>query len=191
MLARFSHNWPIYKHDHISVYMNIEKAARGIIVEWPDEAFYRRKDVRRLFIALILGHASDTKYREILKKRMNLLQNIRCNGGYYPLGTHVYNNCQEVEGLWECDTHITNSVLDQAQWVEYLIGIILCSDNTLQATIGLLHANTNNMGHNFEAAASTLIEFTPKRGLRDFHLALFWKPIYLYLTSATVGAHME
>ena len=57
------------------------------------------------------------------------------------------------------------SVPDQSQRVEYLIDSIACNDNTLQAAIGLVRANTNNMRHDFEAAASALIEVDPfKRG---------------------------
>ena len=52
---------------------------------------------------------------------------------------------------------------DAAQRVEYLIDSINCTDNTLQATIGLIRANTNNTRQDFEAAASALIEVDPYR----------------------------
>ena len=54
--------------------------------------------------------------------------------------------------------YITTYVPDQSHWIEYLIISVSCSYNTLQASIGLVSANTNNMCQNFEAAASTLIE---------------------------------
>ena len=38
------------------------------------------KDGRRAFLAFFSNNAGDTKYSAIPKKRMNLLQNIKCNG---------------------------------------------------------------------------------------------------------------
>ena len=74
-----SHNGPIYKHDNTSIYTKIEKVARGISIESNVKAFYPRKDGRGLFIDFISSHAGETKYCAIIKKRMNLLQNIKWN----------------------------------------------------------------------------------------------------------------
>ena len=159
--ARLSHDGPFFRHDNTSVYMKIEKAARGTSVESTVKTFSRRKDGRGAYLALIANHAGDTKYRAILKKKMNLLQNIKWNGRAYPLESHVSNHRSAVDDLRECSNHITVTVPDDAQRVEYLIDSITCSDNTLQAAIGLVRANTNNMRNDFEAAASALIEVDP------------------------------
>lgn len=163
LIKRLVHTGPIYKNDNTSVFMKIEKATRGTSVESTVKAFSRRKDGRAAFLALIANHAGDTKYRSILKKRMNLLQSIKWNGRSYPLETHVSNHRQAVDDLRECSDHITVSVPDQSQRVEYLIDSIACNDNTLQAAIGLIRANTNNMRNDFESAASALIEVDPYR----------------------------
>ena len=163
LVARLPHEGPIYNHDNTSVYLKIEKAARGTSVESTVKAFARRKDGRAAYLALIANHAGDTKYRSIMKKRMNLLQNTKWNGRAYPLESHVSNHRQAVDDLRECSSHITVPVPDESQRVEYLIDSINCADNTLQAAIGLIRANTNEMRSNFEAAASTLIEVDPYR----------------------------
>ena len=163
LIARLNHTGPIYKNDNTSVFMKIEKASRGTSVESTVKSFARRKDGRGAFLALIANHAGDTKYRAILKKRMNLLQNIKWNGRAYPLETHISNHRQAVDDIRECSNHITVSVPDEAQRVEYLIDSINCNDNTLQAAIGLVRANTNNMRNDFEAASSALIEVDPYR----------------------------
>ena len=49
-------------------------------------------------------------------------------------------------------------VPDQSQRFEYLIDSLACGDNTLQAAIGLVRANTNEMRQKFEASATALIE---------------------------------
>ena len=143
--------------------MMIEKAARGTSVESTVKAFARRKDGRGAFQALISNHAGDTKYRAIMKKRMHLLQNIKWNGRSFPLEAHVSNHRAAIDDLRECSAHITVTVPDQSQRVEYLIDSINNNDNTLQAVIGLIRANTNNMRNDFEAAASALIEVDPFR----------------------------
>ena len=168
LIARLPHVGPIYKHDNATVFLKVEKASRSTSVESTVKAFARKKDGRGAFLAVIANHAGDTKYRAIHKKRLNLLTNIKWNGRSYPLETHVSNHRQALDDIKECKEHITVAVPDNAQRVEYLIDSINCSDNTLQATIGLIRANTNNMRNDFEVAASSLIEVDPyKRQQRN------------------------
>ena len=70
------------------------------------------------------------------------------------------NHRQAVDDLKDCENHITVSVPDQSQRVEFLIDSISRNDTALQAAIGLVRANTNNMRHDFEVAASALINWT-------------------------------
>ena len=92
-----------------------------------------------------------------------MLQNIKWNGRNYPLETHTTNHRQAFDNLRECSKHITVPVPDQFQIFEYLIDSIACGDNTLQAAIGLVKSNTNEMRQKFEAAATALIEVDPYR----------------------------
>jgi hypothetical protein len=161
LIARLPHTGAIFKNDNATVYMMIEKSSRGTSVESTIKGYARRKDGRGAFLALIANHAGDVKYRAIMKKKMNLLQNVKWNGRSYPLESHVSNHRTAVDDLNECSAHITVAVPDQSQRVEYLIDSISCADTTLQAAIGLIRANTNNMREDFESAASTLIEVDP------------------------------
>ena len=95
---------------------------------------------------------------------MHLLQSVKWNGRSYPLESHVFNHRQAVDDLKDCANHITVAVPDQSQRVEYLIDSISSNDTALQAAIGLVRANTNNMRNDFEqVAASALIEVDPYR----------------------------
>ena len=163
LIQRLPHAGAVYRNDNASVYSKIEEAVRGTSVESTIKAFARQKDGRGAFLALSANHANDTKYRSISKKRMHLLQNVKWNGRAFPLENHVSNHRQAHDDLLECSNHITVPVLDQSQRVEYLIDSISCTDNTLQAAIGLIRANTNGMRTNFDLAASTLIEVDPYR----------------------------
>lgn len=163
LIARLPHTGAIFKNDNGTVYMMVEKAARGTSVESTVKSFARRKDGRGAFLAIIANHAGDVKYRSIMKKRMHLLQTLKWNGRAYPLESHVSNHRNAVDDLRDCSMHITVAVPDEPQRVEYLIDSITCSDSTLQASIGLIRANTNNMREDFESAASALIEVDPYR----------------------------
>ena len=59
--------------------MKIEKASRGTSVESIVKTFARTKNGRGAYFALIENHAGDQKYRAILKKHQNLLQNVKCD----------------------------------------------------------------------------------------------------------------
>ena len=107
------------------------------------------------------NHTGDVKHCSISKKRLNLLQNIKWNGRAYPLESHVSNHRQTYDDLLEYSAHIQCAVPGLEQKVECLIDSITCTDSTLQAAIGLVRSNTNNMREDFEAAASSLIEVDP------------------------------
>ena len=167
LIARVPHVGPIFRNDNATVYMKIEEAVRGSSVESTIKSFARQKDGRGAYLALVSNHAGTTKYRAIMKKRMNFLQNIKWNGRAYPLETHVSNHRNAYDDLSDCSNYITVSVPNDEQRVEYLIDSITCSDSTLQAAIGLIRANTNNMRESFEGAATSLIEVDPyKRSSR-------------------------
>ena len=127
----------------------------------------RKKDGRGAYLAIIANHAGDTKYRSIYKKKMFVLQNIKWNGRAYPLETLVSNHRQAVDNIKYCSEHITVSVPDKSQCVEYLINAITCSDNTLQAALGLIRAITNGMRTDFELTSSSLIEVDSYRRAQE------------------------
>ena len=162
-MVRLPHAGPIFKHDNTYVFLLVEPASRNTSVESTVKAYARAKDGRGAYLAVLINYAGDAKYRTILKKRMHLLTSINWNGRAYALETHVSNHRQALDDLQECADHITVAVTDPAQRVEYLIDSITCSDNTLQASLGLIRANTNGMRSDFELAASALIEVDPYR----------------------------
>jgi len=123
--------------------------------------FSRKKDGRGAYLALISNHIGDAKYRAISKKRQNLLQNIKWTGNSYPLESHISNHRQAFDDLCECALYIATNFSSEPRRVEYLIDSITSKDNTLQAAVGVIRANTNNMKNEFETTASRLIEVDP------------------------------
>lgn len=88
------------------------------------------------------------------------------NGRGYSLEKQVSNHRQAIEDLTDCSNHITVSIPDDFQRAEFLTDSIHCQDVTLQASIGLIRSDVNNMRNNFEKAASVLIEMDPYRTRR-------------------------
>ena len=154
LVTRLPHTGPIYNNDNAAVYQKIEEATKGTSVESTINSFSRRKDGRGAFLAIIVNHAGDVKYRSIAKKRQNLLQTIKWTGNSYALDTNVSNHRQAYDDLRECSTHITVPVPSDPQRVEYLIDIITSKDSTLQDSIVLVRAKTNNMRNDFKGAAN-------------------------------------
>ena len=101
LVARLTHTSPIYNNDNAAVYQKIEEAARGTSVESTIKPFSIRKYGRGAFLALITNHSGDVKYRDIAKKRQNLLQTIKLTGNSYALETHVSNHRQAYDYLRE------------------------------------------------------------------------------------------
>ena len=163
LIKRLPHTGPIFKNDNSTVYGKIEEAVRGTSCESTIRSFSRKKDGRASFQAILVNYAGVEKYRAIMKRRMALLQNIKWNGKGYALELHVSNHRQAHDDLVECSKHIVVVVPSEPQRVEYLLDSIACSDNTLQAQIGLIRASTKQMREHFERAASALIEVDPYR----------------------------
>ena len=78
------------------------------------------------------------------------------------------SNCvQTHDDLLEQSAHIECSEPRPAQKVECVIDSINCTDSTLQFTIDIVRANTNNMREYFEAASSSLIEVCPSENFAE------------------------
>ena len=163
LIKRLEHTGSVYRDDNKTVYMAISKAAAGTSVESTIKTFSRTNNGRGAYFALIANHAGDTKYRSIVKSRMNTLTNMKWNGRSYPLETHVSNHRQAADDLLECATHINNQVPNEPQRVEYLLDSINCQDAALQAAIGNIRADSNGMRSLFEPAAAHLLEVDPYR----------------------------
>ena len=168
LVRRLPHTGPTYRDDNKTVYMAIATAVAGTSVETTIKSFSRAKDGRAAFLALIANHAGDIKYRSIVKSRMNMLTNVKWNGRSYPLETHISNHRSAVDDLRDCSTHVQNQVPNVAQRVEYLLDSISCQDSALQAAIGNIRANSNDLRTNFESAAAHMMEVDPyKRAVKN------------------------
>ena len=105
----------------------------------------------------------DTKYRAIVKSRNNLLQNIKWNRRNDPLDQNVSNHRTTIDNLRNCATHIGSSPPNTTQGMEFLLESITSQDNSLQAAIRNIRADTNGFRSDFEGALRQLTEVDPYR----------------------------
>ena len=79
--------------------MMVGKAAWNTYVECTVKAFARTKDGWGAYMAAIANYAGETKYKEIHKKNMKSLQNIKWNGSNYPMENHIANHRQASDDI--------------------------------------------------------------------------------------------
>ena len=75
-----SHAGPVFSNENKTVFVMITKAVAATFIDSTIKYYSRRKYSRAVFLALIANHTVDTKYRAIVKSRINLLRNIKWNG---------------------------------------------------------------------------------------------------------------
>ena len=93
------------------------------------KAYSRAQNRRGVYLSLIDHHVDDYKYRSTMKKRSNLLQNIKWNGRSYSLEKHEH--CQAIEDLTDTANYIIVSIPDDSQRIQFLVDSINYQDATL------------------------------------------------------------
>ena len=161
LINSFPHASPIFRDENKTIFMMVTKAVYGTYVESTIESYSRHKYSRSAFFALIAKHASDTKYRAILKSRSNLLHNIKWNGQNYPLEQYVSNHDTAIDDICDFANHIGNAIPNTTQRVEFLLESITSQDNSLQADMINIRADTNGLRSDFEVSSSRLVEVDP------------------------------
>ena len=158
MTARIPLTGSFFKSDNKTVYLHLAEACRGTACESTVKAKGFRQDRRAAFFALIDRHAGDEIYRAIAKTLMNKLISTKWNCKVYSMEKHVSTHIQCFEELISCSEHVTTLVPGEEQRVQYLIDSIECGEQAVQATIGRIRNNMNDMRSSFEKSASALID---------------------------------
>jgi len=79
LIARLAHGDALYHSDNKTIYMIIEKRCHVTSVESTVKAHSCAQNGRGVYMSLIDHHAGFCKYYSIMKKRNNVLQNIKWN----------------------------------------------------------------------------------------------------------------
>ena len=161
LTARIPLTGALYKTDNKTLYLHLQAACKGTSVETTVNAKRYRQDGRAAYMALIDHHAGAEKYNAIMKTTMAQLQGLKWNGRACALEKHVSTHRRCYEELLNCVDHVPTMIPGETQRVTYLVDSIECSDGPINATVGIISADVKGMKHDFEKAASALMEIDP------------------------------
>jgi hypothetical protein len=184
MIARASHNHPLFRDDNSAVYYLLEEATRGTAYAPTIKPFQRAKNGRGAWNSLITQYAGDDKWQAELTKQDELLHNRQWKGqSNFSLEKFIAQHRNAYVTMRQSAEHVTFQLPNERTRVTYLLDAIQNSDPGLQAAMAQVRTDTDpNTGrmNDFEATASYLLPYDPvskkraagvKRGMSDISSA--------------------
>ena len=161
LIARLSHEDPLFKSDNALVYSMLEEATRGTVYSPTVKPHSRRKDGRSAWLSMISSHAGTDKWEQLQKDRSRFLMNTKWNGRNYSLEKFTGMHRNSFVQLQEAATHVNFQLPTEHTRVGYLLDNIVNSDPDLRAAIASVRIDTNGMRANFEDAVAFLLPVDP------------------------------
>lgn len=164
LIARASHEHPLYKTDNASVYYKLEESTRGTAYAASIKPYQRGKNGRGAFLALKAQHAGDDKWSSELTKQDNVLHNQKWKGqGNYTLEKHCGVHRNAFVQMEAASTHVPYQLPNGYTRVGFLLDSIECSDAELQAAMASIKRDktTGGLREDFEQAVATLLPADP------------------------------
>ena len=164
LIARASHDHPLFRDDNSSVYYLLEEALRGTSLAPSLKPFQRGKDGRSAVMSVTSQYAGLDKWEAELKKQDEFLHNPRWKGNSnFPLERFVAQHRNAFVSMTQCAQHVQFQLPNEYTRVGYLLTAIQSSDAKLQAAMANVDGDTGIDGkrNNFESAASYLLPKDP------------------------------
>lgn len=167
LIARASHDHPLYRDDNAQVYYHVEEALRSTVYAPSIKPFQRRKDGRGALASVVDQYAGKDKWEAELKAQDNFLHTRKWTGtSNFALEKFVSQHRNAFVSMTQCAQHITFQLPDEGTRVTYLLDAIQNKDPHLMAAIALVKNDEGTQAapgkrKNFEAAASFIIPNCP------------------------------
>jgi len=164
LVARASHDHPLFREDNSKVYFFLEEALRGTSYAPSLSPFQRRKDGRSAFSSVKGQYAGMDKWQAELKKQDEFIHNRRWKGqNNFSLEKFIAQHRNAFVSMTQCADHVEFQLPNEYTRVGYLLSGIETSDPKLQAAIAVVESDSNADGkrHNFEDTASYLLPKDP------------------------------
>ena len=183
MIARFSHNHPLFRDDNAAVYDDIEAATRGTKFAASIITYKRTKNGRSAFAALKAAFAGRAMYDADKKVHQDFLLNRKWTGtANFTLEKFLNQHRAAYSGLERCAENVATQLPDERTRVQYIMDNIQCNDAGVKAAIESIRVDDTPTGlrNNFEAAVVHLQPCCPvgkknrnstKRGLAEISAA--------------------
>ena len=161
LIARSSHDRPLFKSDNAVVYGYIEEAARNSTFARTIKSYARTKDGRGAWLAIVTSHVGVNQWERIAKENTAWLINTKWNGKSYSLDNFISQSRAKFQQLEEAALHVNAQVPTSHSRVGCLLGNIDNSNAALQAALASIRLDTEGIRQDFESAAATLIPVDP------------------------------
>jgi hypothetical protein len=161
LIARLSHNHPLYKSDNAKVYSALEEATRSTAYSSTVKVFSRHRDGWAAWKALVSSHAGSDKWESLQKENNKWLLNTKWNGRAYSLEKFCNQHRSHFVNLEEAQNHVDFQLPTAHTQVGYLLDNIKNADTDLRAAIANICQNVNNTRSDFENAVSVLLPVDP------------------------------
>jgi hypothetical protein len=181
MIARASHNHPLFRDDNSAVYYLLQEATRSITYAPTIKPFQCAKNGKGAWNSLITQYAGDDKWQAELTKQDELLHNRQWRGqSTFSLEKFIAQHRNAYVTMRQSAEHVPFQLPNERTRVTFLLDAIQNSDTGLQAAMAQqvrtdTDPNTGRM-NDFEATASYLLPYDPvskkhaagvKRGMLD------------------------
>jgi len=127
LVARASHDHPLYRKDNAQVYYLIEEATRTTSYAASIKPFQRRKNGRAAWLAIVNQYVGEDKWRAKWKRQDDLLHN-RCwkETSNYSLDQFIASHRNAYVSMSQCVKHVTYQLPNKMTRVTYLLDSIEC-----------------------------------------------------------------
>ena len=164
LIARASHDHPLYREDNAKLYYFLEEATRTTSYAASLKPYQRRKDGRAAWFAIVQQYAGVDKWQAELKQQDDLLHTRRWKGqSSFSLDKLIAQHRNAYITMSQCAVHIPFQLPNEQTRVTYLLDAIECSDAALQAAMALVRNDAGPAGkmNDFEAAAAFIVPHDP------------------------------
>lgn len=164
LIARASHNHPLFREDNASVYFLLEEATRSTGYAASIKPFQREKNGRAAWLAIVGQYAGEDKWRALIKTSEDMIHNRRWKGTTaFSLEKFVGQHRAAYVSLSQCAEHVPYQLPNELSRVTYLLDNIECLDPPLQAAMALVRNDNGPMGkmNDFEATAAFILPHDP------------------------------
>ena len=164
MVARYSHNHPLFSMDSASVYDDIEEATRGSKYQNTVSTFKRTKDGRGAYLALKEQYTGPAIWDRKKADAMEFLQSRKFTGtSNITLEAFLGQHRSTYVTLERCAENINCQLPDERSRVQFLLDNIQAEDSNVKAALSSIRLDDtpNGMRNNFEAAVAFLLPTDP------------------------------
>ncbi len=164
MIARLSHDSPMFRDDNARVYHFLEEATRTTVYGASLKPFQRTKHGHNAYFALMNQHAGTDKWEKELKYQETFMKSRVWKGNSnFSLEKFIEQHRTAFISMQQCSDHVAFQLPNENTRVRYLTDAIQCQDAALQAALAGIRVDDGpeGMRNNFESAVTFLLPADP------------------------------